>query len=453
MAAIRSRRRSDGTTGYTVTWRDRGVREGRQQSETFDTRQAARDFSLDVEDAGHFWPQCWVKGAGYARPAAPEPPSPEPATEPHRLVDFGREFVAQRTGIGADTRSDYLGQIERLDGWLIPLVGGLPLVETLTPKDVRAWVNAREKAGAKPKTIRNYHGLLFSVMEYAIEEKLRDGNPCRKTRLPDPDGLDEDGDETITFLTEAEFDLIWSCMAFDPAAQDLLAVDVGTGLRWGEISALQVRDLDLDGPAPRILVRRAWKRNGTGDHALPGKGRRYLGKPKSKAARRRITCSPTVAAALRRAAAGKAPKDLVFTAPRGGPLNHAHFAERRWRKALKAARKQGLFKTPRFHDLRHTHASWLVAANVPMLLIQRRLGHESITTTEIYSDLLDQTHEAADAAIEAALTGKRIPAPAGPARFVVMEAGADNDVAFDPDDDALPEIDIDEVAYLQCVCL
>ena len=134
----------------------------------------------------------------------------------------------------------------------------------------------------------------------------------------------------------------------------------------------------------------------------------------------------------------------MFTAPRGGPLSHSHFAERRWRKALDAAREKGLFKTPRFHDLRHTHASWLVAANVPMLLVQKRLGHESITTTEIYSDLLDQTHQAADAAIEAALTGQRI-APAAPARFVT-ETGADGDVTLNPDDDALPEIDVEEAA-------
>lgn len=119
-----------------------------------------------------------------------------------------------------------------------PIVGDLPTVEGLEADHVHRWVNAREKAGAAPKTIRNYHGLLFSLMEYAIECKLRTDNPCRKTRLPEPSGLDDDGDETITFLTEAEFDLIHACMAFDPKAQDLLTVAVGTGLRGGEISAL-----------------------------------------------------------------------------------------------------------------------------------------------------------------------------------------------------------------------
>jgi hypothetical protein len=72
------------------------------------------------------------------------------------------------------------------------------------------------------------------------EDKLRADNPRRKTR-PEPDGFDDkDGSETITFLDEAEFDLIFEGMAFDPDAQDLILVDIGTGLRWGEISAVDV---------------------------------------------------------------------------------------------------------------------------------------------------------------------------------------------------------------------
>ncbi|HEU0130944.1 MAG TPA: site-specific integrase [Mycobacteriales bacterium] len=411
MAGIRTRTRSDGTVGYTVYWRLGGTRAGAQQSETFDSRQEARDFALDVEAAGHQWPAGWVRGVGYVRLAD----EPAAAPEPHRLLDFGREFVAQRTGIGPDTRSDYLSQVQRLDGWLTSLFGAAPLVEHLSADDVRRLVNAREAAGAAPKTISNYHGLLSAIMGYAVERNLRADNPCRGARLPKSTGLvDEDGSETITFLTESEFDLIHRCLAFDPAAQDVILVVVGTGLRWGEVSALQVRDLELDAPMPYLTVRRAWKHNGRGEHARAGAGRRYLGMPKSKKGRRRITCSPTVVAALRRAAAGKAPTDFVFTAHRGGPLNHMHFTDRRWRKAVTEARAKGLSKSPRFHDLRHTHAAWLISAGVPLPVIQRRLGHESIkTTVDVYGGLLDQAHEAAGAAIEAALHGK-VPPPATP---------------------------------------
>ncbi|HVF03770.1 MAG TPA: site-specific integrase [Frankiaceae bacterium] len=437
MAAIRPRRRSDGGTSYTVRWRLGGARDGAWQSETFHARQPARDFKADVEDAGHQWPQGWVKGAGYVR-VADEPAAP---AQPRLVTELGREYVDQLTGVGPDTKSDYVGMIDRLAAWLEPIVGAAPTVEGLEKVHVRTWVNTREAAGAAPKTIRNYHGLLFSVMEYAIEEaKLRADNPCRKTRLPEPDGFDdEDGTETITFLDEAEFDLIHEEMGFDPDAQDFLTAKVGTGARFSELTAVECRDVKLDTPIPYVWIYRAWKRNGRGDHAIAGKGRRYRGKPKSKAGRRRVTLAPVVADAFRRQMAGKAPTDLVFTGPQGGAMRHSHFYNRRWLKAVRAAQQRGLAKSPRLHDLRHTHAAWLISANVPLPVIQQRLGHKSIAVTvDVYGGLLIQAQQAADAAIEAALTGRHVPAPTSPKVIEIepMIETAGQEPASDLDDAA-----------------
>jgi integrase len=194
--------------------------------------------------------------------------------------------------------------------------------------------------------------------------------------------------------------------------RDLIEVAVGTGLRWGELTALQVRDLDLDAPVPRLSVRRAWKRNKRkpdGTYVLPTQPPYYLGTPTSKRSRRRITLAPTIVAILRRRIADKAPTDLVFTAPRGGRLSHATWYEDRWQKAVQIARDRGLTVSPRFHNLRHTHAAWLISANVPLPVIQQRLGHGSIhITVDVYGGLLVQAHEVADAAIEAALSGRQI---------------------------------------------
>ena len=49
--------------------------------------------------------------------------------------------------------------------------------------------------------------------------------------------------------------------------------------------------------------------------------------------------------------------------------------------ALVRAKEAGLTKKPRVHDLRHTNASWLIQAGVPLTVVQRHLGHESIQTT------------------------------------------------------------------------
>jgi integrase len=115
----------------------------------------------------------------------------------------------------------------------------VPLVETLIDTDIRRWVNQREAAGAAPKTIGNYHGLMFGIMAHAVRKGLRADNPCADTKLPRADD-DADTDDEMVFLTEAEFRHVLEAIHQD--SKDLLLVAVGTGLRWGELSALQVRD-------------------------------------------------------------------------------------------------------------------------------------------------------------------------------------------------------------------
>jgi integrase len=89
-----------------------------------------------------------------------------------------------------------------------------------------------------PKTIANYHGLLFAMFRQAVREGLRTTNPCEGVKLPSRnDDIEDDDDKT--FLTEGEFTLLRNCLDADVA--DFVLVAVATGLRWGELTALQVR--------------------------------------------------------------------------------------------------------------------------------------------------------------------------------------------------------------------
>ena len=85
---------------------------------------------------------------------------------------------------------------------------------------------------------------------------------------------------------------------------------------------------------------------------------------------------------------------LVFTNPKGDRITYARFYESAWEPAVKAS---GVRCTP--HDLRHTCASWMIAAQVPLPVIQAHLGHESITTTIAVYGSLDRSSylQAADA--------------------------------------------------------
>ena len=64
------------------------------------------------------------------------------------------------------------------------------------------------------------------------------------------------------------------------------------------------------------------------------------------------------------------------------------------REACEAAGVVLLGNAPNIHDLRHTHASWLISRGVPLPYIQARLGHEKITTTvDTYGHLVPDAHE------------------------------------------------------------
>ena len=67
--------------------------------------------------------------------------------------------------------------------------------------------------------------------------------------------------------------------------------------------------------------------------------------------------------------------------------------------ALTKAKDKDLTKPPRLHDLRRTNARWLIQAGVPLTVIQRHLGHESIQTTSDRHGHLDRKSSRVVAAV------------------------------------------------------
>ncbi len=136
-------------------------------------------------------------------------------------------------------------------------------------------------------------------------------------------------------------------------------------------------------------------------------GRLEFGPTKTHA-QRRITLPTFLRKLLEDHLAGASPggSGLVFTGLRGAPLQHRVFYKRQFKPAVRAAlpaAKAGL----RFHDLRHTCASLLIAAGAHPKAIQERLGHASITMTlDRYGHLLpglgDSLADALDSAYESA---------------------------------------------------
>lgn len=384
MAALETRTRTDGDLSYLVKWRE----QGRWQGETFRDAAGAAEFKAYVEAAGNRWPVHatrgrWIKGLGWENEHAQQEKAAEAAT-PLDVV-FER-WLKTRTAAQDDTCEKYRRIVV---GSLLP---SFPTIADVTDETIPAWITERLLVN-KPKTIANHHGLLHSICEFGRAKGMIAENPCSRTKLPDPDDY-SDGDEAATFLERDEFALIVRCAA--GAAYFFLMVLVATGMRFGEITAMQVKHVDLGSPfrntPPAIRVRRAWKGSGS---------TRKMGPPKSKKSKRDITLNKGTAAILAKLIEGKKPNDYVFATAEGKPLTHSNVYDSWWLPAVRRARMAGLTKAPRLHDLRHTHASWLIYGNVPLPAIQRRLGHDKITTTvDRYGHLLIEQQEDIWAAID-----------------------------------------------------
>jgi integrase len=171
-----------------------------------------------------------------------------------------------------------------------------------------------------------------------------------------------------------------------------------TGLRWGEVSALRVRDVDL--ARRRLDVRRAF---------TEVEGRLVEGTAKSHQQRSvplpRFICQEIIPLV-----ADRAPDALVFTSPRGAALRNRNFRRNVFEPAVAKVGLDGL--TP--HGLRHTAASMFIAQGTPPKVVQTILGHASITMTldlygHLYPDAADEWSQRLGEAAEAARVPKMCP--------------------------------------------
>lgn len=413
MASIVERPKKTGVT-YQVKWRQ----DGAWQTENFGDEGGAGQFKGLVEAHGNKWPHGWIRGRGFVEPD--EHPDDAP------LLAWAHRYVDRLTGVEARTKRDYKRDIDKHFAGLLHTgpdgverrYGGLvhtlrdgsrnpATVCTVTEDDVQDWVRVQSEGvrdphnpkewlirKASPKSIANRHGLLFCIFQAAVDapQPLRATNPCAKSKLP---RIDDHTEEEMCFLEHDEYARISAELrAFDPKAADLCDFLVGTGLRWGEITALQARDVNKR--RKTISIQRAWRRQEDNTFAV--------GPPKTRKARRTLALSDGQMELLRHHLLGCRPEDFIFRGRDGAAWRHSNFYNRKWKRALDEAIKKGLTKRPRLHDLRHTHVSWLIGANIPLPAIQVRLGHESITTTvDRYGHLVRALDGEITAAVEAAM--------------------------------------------------
>ncbi len=179
----------------------------------------------------------------------------------------------------------------------------------------------------------------------------------------------------------------------------LTVLALATGMRRGELLALRWCDVDLD--KAMLRVERSLEQTIKG-------GLRFKS-PKTHHGRRSITLPATAIAVVRahwkaqqerrlQLGQGKAPTDALVFATWDGEPQSPNGLSKEWSRTLKRAKLPAVT----LHSLRHTHASYLIAAGHDVLAVSRRLGHGSpIITLGVYGHLFPNADDKAAASIEA----------------------------------------------------
>lgn len=287
------------------------------------------------------------------------------------VTEWSSRWIDGKANVAESTRSRYQSII---DTWITPAFGSRP-VSAVRHVDVQAWVSGQDCAEAS--VVKN-HRVLSQIFELAVRDGRIPSNPCKGVNLPRVKHAKR------RYLTAAQVEALASAAGVWRPLVLLLAY---TGLRWGEMAALRVADVDM-------LRRRV--------HVVASvtvvDGRFVWGEPKDHE-QRWVPIPKSVATELASHMAGKRREDLVFRGERSGNALRVKAARESWFDDAVVAAKCPDGLTP--HELRHTAASLAIHAGASVLAVQRMLGHAKASMTlDVYSDLFDDDLEAVAVALD-----------------------------------------------------
>jgi integrase len=272
-----------------------------------------------------------------------------------------------------------------------PRIGQIDLAR-LTPLHLQELYASLADAGLSARSVRHTHAMLHKALAQAVRWGLLSRNPCDGATPPSPTRQEMQvlsAEQAAAFLTATR----------DHPMHALYVLAITTGMRQGELMGLKWADIDH--AAGRLMVRRALQRQRDGLKFTT---------PKTSRSRRTIVLSEAALLALKqhRARQNQArlacsdwdDHDLVFANETGGPLDPS------WQTAVfKAALKDAGLPAIRFHDLRHTAATLLLARDTHPKVVADMLGHASVMITlDVYSAHVPAMHTQAAATMDAILS-------------------------------------------------
>jgi integrase len=308
---------------------------------------------------------------------------------PPDKITFG-EYLTQRwlptkkSQLRASTYNSYSNNV---NVHVIPALGPIP-IRRLRPEDLDSFyaellANGRKTGkpgGLAPKTVRYIH----LILRKALADAARKGTvPRNVALLADPPKLSAAPRAEMRTWTAVELQSFLE-LSHEHRLYSAWFLAAHTGVRRGELLGLRWRDVDLT--TSRLSVRQALVSvayDAQFSDVKTGAGRRTidLDEPvlvvlrawRRKQAEERLLLGPDYKES-----------DLVFTRADGAPLHPDYF-----RQAFERFVKKTALPKIRFHDLRHTHASLLLQAGVPVKVVSERLGHANAAfTITVYQHVL-----------------------------------------------------------------
>ncbi|MCB1299163.1 MAG: site-specific integrase [Microthrixaceae bacterium] len=289
------------------------------------------------------------------------------------LVTFADyvESISDRWQRGLDTTSTVAGYDASLRLRVVPALGHIKVSKITTGLIDRTIDQWETEHG--PSTIKTSIGVLVRVLDVAVRDEVIPSNPAknRARRAFNHVPALEPGSMRAFAIQDMETlnALAAKCAEVHQSYSDHVMLCALLSARGSEISGLEAGDIDWKDRVVKIERQ-----------IYPGRGGLVRKQTKGRKTRF-VPILDEIEPVLVRLSAGKKPEDPLLRGPRGGVLTTATVRDAtNWDQAVVDLGLPNLTR----HGLRHTGATWLADAGVPLHVLQRILGHASIETTKGY---------------------------------------------------------------------
>lgn len=230
-------------------------------------------------------------------------------------------------------------------------------VNDITAADIRQWQNELIKMGYSPTYLKTINNQLSAIFNYAVRYYDLKSNPCVKAG-----SMGKSKAEEMDFWTGEEFRKFIDSVMNKRLSYMAFMTLYRTGMRMGELLALNPKDIDLE--KRTISITKSYQRLGKKDVITP---------PKTPKSKRVITIPEFLAADI------KDYMDSLYDLQENDRLFPItkYYLEHEMQRGI----KESGVKRIRVHDLRHSHASMLIELGFSPLEIANRLGHGKVETT------------------------------------------------------------------------